>query len=237
MADHKSFSSLSSTNFFRETFSAATLSFSAFSSSRSRFASAASLWAISLSAPSRAILAESSLFAANDCFRLSEASVSRCSNKDTSSARRSRPCMPCSKRTTERHRSSKPLLNKSVGETARIDSRVSSGSATRTLRVNCKPPPRDRGSTAYPGLSRPRRALRAPRGRTARHDHLSTRRGRRHGTRPTWPRPERLGRDSRDQGNLADGRPIPGELGRRPTPITVNAQTKVSEVNPSLRIR
>jgi len=30
-------------------------------------------------------------------------------------------------------------------------------------------------------------------------------------------------------GNLADG--------RRPTPTTVNAQTKISEVNPSLRIR
>jgi len=72
--------------------------------------------------------------------------------------------------------------------------------------------------------------------------------------REGWPRPERLdrddeadylpgrdlrrpGRDDRDQGNLADGRPIPGELGRRPTPITVNAQTKISEVNPSLRIR
>jgi len=65
--------------------------------------------------------------------------------------------------------------------------------------------------------------------------------------RGTWRRLERfglddeiddpLGRDDRDHGNLADGRPILGELGRRPTPITVNAQTKISEVNPSLRIR
>jgi len=47
----------------------------------------------------------------------------------------------------------------------------------------------------------------------------------------------RLGRDSRDQGNLADGRPILGELGRRPTPVTINAQTKICKANPSLRIR
>jgi len=46
--------------------------------------------------------------------------------------------------------------------------------------------------------------------------------------RETWRRLERFGRDDRDHGNLADGRPILGELGRRPTPITVNAQTKIS---------
>jgi len=46
----------------------------------------------------------------------------------------------------------------------------------------------------------------------------------------------RPGQDDRVQGNLADGRPIPGGLGRRPTPITVNAQTKISKVNPSLRL-
>jgi len=40
-------------------------------------------------------------------------------------------------------------------------------------------------------------------------------------TREIWP--------------MAD--PYQGELGRRPTPITINAQTKISEVNPSLRIR
>jgi len=66
-------------------------------------------------------------------------------------------------------------------------------------------------------------------------------------TRRTWRKFERfgrddeaddpLGRDGRDPGNLADGRPIPGELGRQPTPITVNAQTNINEVNPSLRIR
>ena len=47
----------------------------------------------------------------------------------------------------------------------------------------------------------------------------------------------RLGRNDRDYGNLADGNPYRGELGRRPTPIIVNAQTKISEVNSSLRIR
>lgn len=85
-------------------------------------------------------------------------------------------------------------------------------------------------------------------------------------TRETWPRPKRLGREDRDQGNLVETletwsiRSKPGLLdrdqgnlaetletwprqlrpwnpGRRPTHITVNAQTKVSEVNPSLRIR
>ena len=45
----------------------------------------------------------------------------------------------------------------------------------------------------------------------------------------------RPSRDDRDQRNLADDRLIPGELGRRPTMITVNAQTKVSKVNPSLK--
>jgi len=68
------------------------------------------------------------------------------------------------------------------------------------------------------------------------------------GTRSTWPkpkksqsRPERLGRDdeadglpgrdprrsgrdNRDYRNVADDRLIPGKLGRRPTPITVNAK-------------
>jgi len=56
----------------------------------------------------------------------------------------------------------------------------------------------------------------------------------------TWPKDETdslLGRDDRDHENLADSRLIPGKLGRRPTAINVNAQTKVSEVNPSLRIR
>jgi len=69
-------------------------------------------------------------------------------------------------------------------------------------------------------------------------------------TREPWPRPKRLGREDeadglpdRDQENLAKTletwprRPRPWNPVRRPTHITVNAQTKVSEVNPSLRIR
>jgi len=69
-------------------------------------------------------------------------------------------------------------------------------------------------------------------------------------TREPWPRPNRLGREAeadglldRDQENLTETletwprRPRPWNPGRRPTHITVNAQTKVSEVNPSLRIR
>ena len=47
----------------------------------------------------------------------------------------------------------------------------------------------------------------------------------------------RSGRDGRDHKDLADGRPIPWELGRWPNPITINAQTEISEVNPSSRIR
>jgi len=51
----------------------------------------------------------------------------------------------------------------------------------------------------------------------------------------------RLGQDlrrlGRDHWDLVDDRPLPWELGRRPTPTTVNAQTKISEVNPSSTIR
>jgi len=66
-------------------------------------------------------------------------------------------------------------------------------------------------------------------------------------TRGTWLSLERsgqddeaddsLGGDDRDHGKLTDGRPIPWEIGRWPTPVTVNAQTKTSEVNLSLIIR
>lgn len=47
----------------------------------------------------------------------------------------------------------------------------------------------------------------------------------------------RLGRDDQDRTNLADGRLVPKVDGRRPVLVTLNAQTKVSETNPSLRIR
>jgi len=67
-------------------------------------------------------------------------------------------------------------------------------------------------------------------------------------TRGTWLRLEKfgrmtsdplgrdlrkLGRGGKDHKDLADGRPIPWELGRRPNPIKINAQTEISEANPS----
>jgi len=68
--------------------------------------------------------------------------------------------------------------------------------------------------------------------------------------RSTWSRPQkawlrrprgrnlrRLGRDDRDHSNMTDCWPVPWWFDRGPTPITVNAQTKISEVNLSLRIR
>ena len=48
---------------------------------------------------------------------------------------------------------------------------------------------------------------------------------------------EGLAETAKDHRDLADGGPAPWEFGRWPNPITINAQTEISEANPSSRIR
>ena len=48
---------------------------------------------------------------------------------------------------------------------------------------------------------------------------------------------EGLAETAKDHRDLSDGRPAPWEFGRWPNPITINAQTEISEANPSSRIR
>ena len=48
---------------------------------------------------------------------------------------------------------------------------------------------------------------------------------------------EDLAETAKDHKDLADDRPAPWEFGRWANPITINAQTEISEANPSSRIR